>query len=146
MYLYLYLHVGEKQRDFWSWHKHNRVKCISCVLYLGNLKAWVLSIYLLISSQKVKAMGGRSKLHDEETHDLYSTPNIIRVIKARTKWVGHVARMRTKNRTHNPTRRRKWYFTTFLHEMIVLTVTASPQHATCSQLVKFQFNSKNVAK
>jgi hypothetical protein len=33
------------------------------------------------------------KLH-EELHDLYSSPNIVRVIKPRMRWVGHVARMR----------------------------------------------------
>jgi hypothetical protein len=36
----------------------------------------------------------RRKLHNEELGDLYSSPNIIRVIKSRRlKWVGHVARM-----------------------------------------------------
>jgi hypothetical protein len=34
------------------------------------------------------------KLHNEELNDLYSSPSIIRIIKARRmKWVGHVARM-----------------------------------------------------
>jgi hypothetical protein len=34
------------------------------------------------------------KLHNEELNDLYSTPNIARVIKSRRiKWAGHVARM-----------------------------------------------------
>jgi hypothetical protein len=35
------------------------------------------------------------KLHNEELHDLYSSPSITRIIKARRMtWVGHVARMR----------------------------------------------------
>jgi hypothetical protein len=34
------------------------------------------------------------KLHNDELHSLYSSPNIVRVIKPRTvRWVGHVARM-----------------------------------------------------
>jgi len=33
-------------------------------------------------------------LHNEELNDLYSSPNISRVIKSRRmRWVGHVARM-----------------------------------------------------
>jgi hypothetical protein len=38
--------------------------------------------------------GGWRKLHNEELHGLYSSPSIVRVIKARMmRWVGHVARM-----------------------------------------------------
>ena len=34
------------------------------------------------------------KLHNEELSDLYSSPNIVRVIKSRRmSWAGHVARM-----------------------------------------------------
>jgi hypothetical protein len=38
--------------------------------------------------------GGWRKLHNEELHNLYSSPSIIRIIKVRRmKWAGHVARM-----------------------------------------------------
>ena len=37
------------------------------------------------------------QLHNEELNDLYSSPNIFRVIKSRrVRWTGHVARMREK--------------------------------------------------
>jgi hypothetical protein len=35
------------------------------------------------------------KLHNEELNDLYSLPNIVRVIKSRRmRWAGHVDRMK----------------------------------------------------
>jgi len=34
------------------------------------------------------------KLHNEELRDLYSIPNIVRVVKSRRmSWAGHVSRM-----------------------------------------------------
>jgi transcription termination factor 2 len=36
----------------------------------------------------------RIKLHNDELHSLYSSPNVVRVIKSRRmRWAGHVARM-----------------------------------------------------
>jgi hypothetical protein len=38
--------------------------------------------------------GGWRKLHNEELHGLYSSPSIVRVIKARRmRWAGHVVHM-----------------------------------------------------
>jgi hypothetical protein len=41
------------------------------------------------------------KLHNEELHDLYSSPNIIRIIKSRRmRWAGHIARMGEKRNVY----------------------------------------------
>jgi len=41
-----------------------------------------------------KVTGEWRKLHNEELSDLYSLPNIVRVVKSRImRWAGHVARM-----------------------------------------------------
>jgi hypothetical protein len=38
--------------------------------------------------------GSRRKLHNDELHSLYSSPNIVGVVKSRKmRWAGHVARM-----------------------------------------------------
>jgi hypothetical protein len=43
----------------------------------------------------------RGKLHNEELHDLYSSPSIIKMIKSRTmRWAGHVAEMREKRNVY----------------------------------------------
>jgi hypothetical protein len=41
------------------------------------------------------------KLHNEELHNLYSSPSIIRIIKARKmRWAGNVARMGEKRNAY----------------------------------------------
>jgi hypothetical protein len=48
----------------------------------------------IFGPKRDEVTGEWRKLHNEELHDLYSLPNIIRITKARRmRWAGHVARM-----------------------------------------------------
>jgi hypothetical protein len=48
----------------------------------------------IFGPKKVEVTGEWRKLHNEKLHNLYSSPNIVRVIKSRRmRWMGHVARM-----------------------------------------------------
>jgi hypothetical protein len=51
----------------------------------------------MIGPKRGEVTGEWRKLHNEEFHDLYSVPSIIRIIKSRMmRWVGHVARIGEK--------------------------------------------------
>ena len=48
----------------------------------------------VFGTKRNEVTGVWRKLHNEELSDLYSLPNILRVVKSRRmRWVGHVARM-----------------------------------------------------
>jgi hypothetical protein len=48
----------------------------------------------IFGPKRDEVTGDWRKLHNEELHNLYSSPNIIRKTKSRRiRWTGHVARM-----------------------------------------------------
>jgi hypothetical protein len=48
-----------------------------------------------------KVTGGWGKLHNEELHNLCSSPSIITMIKSRRmRWAGHVARLEEKRNAY----------------------------------------------
>jgi hypothetical protein len=55
----------------------------------------------IFGPKRDEVTGGWRKLHNEELRDLYSSPSLIRIMKARRmKWAGRLARMGDKRNTY----------------------------------------------
>jgi hypothetical protein len=56
----------------------------------------------MFGPKRDEVAGGWRKLHNEELHNLYSSPSIIRIIKSRRmRWAGNVARMGEKRNAYS---------------------------------------------
>jgi hypothetical protein len=71
--------------------------CETWSLTLGEehrLRVFEKRVLRKISGPKRDEDGSYRKLHNDELHSLYSSSNIVKVIKSRRmRWAGHVARM-----------------------------------------------------
>jgi hypothetical protein len=70
--------------------------CEAWFLTLGEehrLRVFENRVLRKIFGPKREEDGSWRKLRNDELHNLYSSPNIVRVIKLRVRWAGHVARM-----------------------------------------------------
>jgi hypothetical protein len=79
----------------------------------------------IFGPKRDEVTGEWRKLHNEELHDLYYSPSIIRIIKARRmRWAGHVARMGEKKNTYRllvgkPERRpRRWWLNNIKMDLV----------------------------
>jgi hypothetical protein len=62
-----------------------------------RLRVFENRVLRIFGSKRAVVMGGWIKLHNEELHNLYSSPSVIRIIKSRKiRWARHVVRMGRK--------------------------------------------------
>ena len=78
----------------------NKLQKIFCMIIHINREERRLRVFenrvlrKVFGPKRDEVSGEWRKLHNEELNDLYSLPNIVRVVKSRRmRWAGHAARM-----------------------------------------------------
>jgi hypothetical protein len=59
----------------------------------NRLRVFENRVLKIFEPKRDEMIGGWRKLHNEKLHNLYASPNIMRIIKSRMRWAGYVARM-----------------------------------------------------
>jgi hypothetical protein len=56
----------------------------------------------IFGPKRDEVLGGWRELHNEELHNLYCSPSVIRMIKSkRMRWAAYIARMRKKRNEYS---------------------------------------------
>jgi hypothetical protein len=81
--------------EIMSPHKEGHLETLSLTLREEHrLRVFENRVLRRFGPKRDEVTGGWRKLHNEELHGFYSSPSIVRVIKARRmSWAGHVVRM-----------------------------------------------------
>ena len=75
-------------------HSKNGIHMVYMLIYIFYNVFEYTVLRRIFGPRRDEVMGEWRRLHNEELNDLYSSPNIVLVIKSRRmRWTGHVALM-----------------------------------------------------
>jgi hypothetical protein len=80
----------------------NNIKLFSIAMNQEHkLRVFENRVLRIFGPKRDGVTGGWRKLHNEDLHNLYSSPSILRIIKSRRmRWARHVARMGEKSNVY----------------------------------------------
>jgi hypothetical protein len=85
----LLLHLSQNRKAY------VRFEVLTAVIRGYNAMKYIeILLRRIFGPKRDEVTGAWRKLHNEELHNLYSSPSIITIIKSkRMRWAGHLARM-----------------------------------------------------